>query len=108
MYEHIHGSIPDGMNICHKCDNPTCINPDHLFLGTRQENMRDRDRKGRGRTPKHENHPKAKLNWRLVNEIRASDLPNALLAKQFDVSKSTIIRVKTHKFWREPPNVLIG
>lgn len=51
IYEECFGPIDDGLFVCHTCDNPPCVNPEHLFLGTPQDNVQDMIRKGRNRTP---------------------------------------------------------
>lgn len=105
------GPIPDGLCVCHKCDTPACVNPDHLFLGTKAENNADRDRKGRGVPPapglvpswrrrRGEAHPNRKLDWNTVAQIRACGTESASkLAKMHGVSAVTIRLIKAGKAW---------
>src|SRR3990167_3704102 len=69
-YIFFRGPIPEGMYICHHCDNPACVNPDHLFLGTHTDNMRDCVRKKRHNKPIGEKHHKATLTEPLVKLIK--------------------------------------
>jgi hypothetical protein len=70
-YKHFNGEIPDGLQVCHECDVPRCVNPNHLFIGTNLENAHDRDRKGRTiLPPRGELHNKAKLTRAQVVEAR--------------------------------------
>ena len=87
-----------------RCDNPPCVNPAHLFVGTRAENIADMDAKGRRRSHPHfgESNPLARLTIDQVREIRrrGAEGENGLsLASAFGVSGNTISRVLSHKTW---------
>jgi len=92
------GEIPEGLCVCHECDNPSCCNPDHLFLGTHRDNMRDMVRKGRG---KNRNH--VKLTLEQVVEIRsmAKKFTRAKIAARFGVCKSNINWIIKGVTWKE-------
>lgn len=94
------GPIPPGIKVCHHCDNPKCVNTDHLFLGTQADNTRDRDRKGRHWTYIGEDVHNAKLTDAAVREIRASSETEAALAARYGVRQTTINRVRNRKTWR--------
>ncbi len=97
------GPIPPGMCVCHKCDNPPCVNPAHLFLGTHQDNMADRDAKGRNVHAWGERAGSAKLTWVKVAEIRKLKgvVSQRAVAKQFGVTQCTISCIQSGKTWKE-------
>ncbi len=97
-YEEALGPIPAGQFVLHRCDVRTCINPDHLFLGTHKDNMRDMQEKRR--SAHGARNSQAKLTPRQVEEIRASDLPRAVLARTYSISPASILNIKTGKSWR--------
>lgn len=95
------GPIPDGMLVCHKCDNRICCNPAHLFLGTYQDNVDDMWAKGRGLIG--EAHQNSKLTEDAVASIRkmyADGMSDAAIAKQFWVSESCIYTVTRRRVWQ--------
>ncbi len=98
---------PGGLLVCHHCDNPQCVNPTHLFLGTVQDNSDDMVRKGRA--PKldmrgQRNHA-AKLDDRKVAAIRdliRAGLTNKAIATQFGVTHQLISRIRRGRSWGQP------
>lgn len=93
-WEFINGAIPNGLCVLHRCDNRRCVNPDHLFLGTHQDNSDDMFKKGRNRQPKGEKSHRALLSNAQVRKIKKLYFPQKLgyrkLAKMFGVHFVTI------------------
>jgi hypothetical protein len=103
-YEFAFGPIPEGLGVCHHCDNPACVNPDHLFLGTHAENMADMKAKGRGRTSIGEARPLAKVTEADVKAMRECyALGNTTLKElgnQYGLSDSSVSSLINRKTWK--------
>lgn len=102
--------IPDDKCVCHKCDNPSCVNPNHMFIGTRSENNTDRHIKGRSGDHRGENGSRAKLSESKVIEIirraRAGE-SHLELGKMFGVSKHAIGAITCGRNWSHLERSLI-
>jgi hypothetical protein len=106
-YEMYFGPIPDGMCVLHHCDNPACVRPDHLFLGTQADNMKDMNRKGRhGKGPETkygEDAPSSKLTSKQVIEMRwlaAQGYSSAKIAKMYGVAQQTAWDAIVRRTWK--------
>jgi HNH endonuclease len=115
-YELYKGPIPNGLSVLHNCpdgDNPACVNPDHLWLGTIAQNNADIIKKGRhvkggtyraGQYPRGSQHPGAKLNWIKVREIRTRKQAGAsfsVLAREYGLSIGYVFRLIKGVTWKE-------
>lgn len=93
------GRIRPGMAVCHTCDNPPCVNPDHLFLGSAAENMADKIAKGRGRVLVGEKHGQAILTEDQAKAILNDPRPHSHIASDYNVHPATISSLKTRVSW---------
>jgi hypothetical protein len=100
IWEFFNGKIPIGMNALHRCDIPLCVNPNHIFLGTQTDNVRDMESKGRAVHFSGEKNGRAKLSEDQVCEIRKSKLPSRHLGRIYNVSKTQILRIRKGLSWQ--------
>lgn len=99
-FEAFVGEIPEGMVVCHTCDNVHCVNPDHLFLGTQKDNLQDMKRKGR--STRGERNTQSKLIEENIIDIRSlldAGWTQEQVAKQYNVSRQAIGSIKTGRNW---------
>jgi hypothetical protein len=101
------GNIPDGLLVCHHCDNRICCNPAHLFLGTPADNSRDMvvKHRARGRSRWGEENQNAKLTREQVVMMRAMSLDHTVsgvsLAKRFSITKTNVYAILANKAWHD-------
>ena len=102
-YELFNGEIPEGLIVRHTCNNPICVNPAHLIVGTYQDNSNDTKRAGR--QSKGEAHGQSKLTDLAVREIRelyaAGGLTQRKIGEMYGVAGSVINRIINYKLWKE-------
>lgn len=103
----MNGPIPKGMCVCHRCDNPKCVRPDHLFLGTQIDNIRDMHSKNRQRGPRGEKAALAVLTAELVTQIRTEYTAGGCtyrgLAAKYKVSGGTVNHLINRRTWKHIP-----
>jgi len=105
-YELFVDEIPDGMLVCHHCDNPACVKPEHLFIGTIKDNVKDKCNKGRasGGSLKGESCPSHKYTEEIVLMIRQlydeGGISKRGLAKKLNIPHSTVIRIINKDTWK--------
>ena len=102
-YEAHHGPVPSGLFVCHRCDTPSCVNPDHLYAGTASQNSIDRNVRGRNHDTRGEMNGASKLTLSDVLIIRSSEDSQAALAKRFAVCFSLISAIRSGKAWAWAP-----
>lgn len=100
VWESIHGPLGRGQCVLHRCDNPCCVNPEHLFVGSQADNMRDMAAKGRGGAPRGAEHLSAKMSEAQARYVLGSDRPPTELAAELGVSYQSIWALRAGKTWK--------
>ena len=101
-WELVNGPIPAGMCVCHKCDVPACINPDHLFLGTIADNNADMIRKGRNVAHPGEKNGRARLTPEQVAAIATDPRVQKAIAADYGIKQPQVSRIKRGASWPSP------
>lgn len=103
-YEFYKGTIPEGMQVLHKCDNPSCVNPSHLWLGTNNDNVQDKVKKNRQYHPAGIKNPKCKLTEKEVKEIiylrKFCNIPYKILMKKFKIGSTAVRDICSNRSWK--------
>ena len=104
-YELVYGPVDDDLEICHHCDNSSCVRPNHLFIGTHHDNMVDAGRKGHmRRNMQGSRHPATRLTEDDIRQIRkryaVGGITYSKLALDYDVGWTTIQKIITRKSWQ--------
>ena len=97
------------MYVCHACDTPACVNPEHLFLGTPSDNAQDRKIKGRSSSRRGERNGRSLLTAKQVADVRdllAKGIAQKRIAKAFSISQSTVSHIKQNRTWGDKVELL--
>lgn len=102
VYESTFGKIPVGMSVLHRCDVASCVNPDHLYLGTQIQNVADRHKRGRNGAAKISGELSVcrKVTESVVREIRSSNESGVILAARFGLGMTQISRIRRREAWK--------
>ena len=93
-------AVPEGQLVLHRCDNRRCVNWQHLFIGTHQDNMDDMAAKGRKAACRGVDNPRAKLAPEQVAAVKADPRPQRAIARDYGISKTQVGNIKRGEQWR--------